>query len=114
MVKYGSEAWALQKANEDLLEVFLRNHLQIILSTRLTGRISNSRLHEKCGLIPLSGTIMKERLRWLGQFLYMMDDRLLKIVLFGQPSRATRKAGCPRLGWENVIMKDLNKMGTSR
>ena len=44
---------------------------------------------------------------------WMKDDRLPKIVLFGQPSRAKRKAGRPRLGWEDVIKKDLKEMGTS-
>ena len=39
--------------------------------------------------------------------------RLAKIVLFGQPSVATGKAGRPRLGWEDVINKDLKEMGTS-
>ena len=98
LIKYGSEAWALQKADENLLDVFQRNCLRIVLGTRLTDRISNSRLYEKCGSIPLSGAIMKERLRWLGHVLRMKDDRLPKIVLFGQPSGATRKAGRPRLG----------------
>ena len=53
---------------------------------------------------------MKKRLRWLGHVLRMKDDRLPKIVLFGQPSGATRKAGRPRLGWEDVINKDLKEM----
>ena len=56
---------------------------------------------------------MKERLRWLGHILRKKDDRLLKIILFGQPSGAKRKAGCPRLGWENVINKDVKEMRTS-
>ena len=56
---------------------------------------------------------MKERLRWLGHVLRIKDDRLSKIFFFGQPSGATRKAGCPRLGWEDVINKDLKEMGTS-
>jgi hypothetical protein len=43
----------------------------------------------------------------------MKDDRLPKIVLLGQPSRAKRKAGRPRLGWEDVIKKALKEMGTS-
>jgi len=43
----------------------------------------------------------------------MKDGRLPMIVLFGQPSGATRKAGPPRLGWEDVINKDLKEMGTS-
>ena len=56
---------------------------------------------------------MKERLRWLGHVLRMKDDKLPKIVLFGQPSGATQKAGRPCLGWEDVINKDLKEMGTS-
>ena len=47
----------------------------------------------------------------LSVVLRMKDDRLPKIFLFSQPSRATRKAGRPRLGWENFIYKDL-KRGT--
>ena len=112
-VKYGSETWALRKADENLLDVFQRNCLRIVLGTQLTDRISNSRLYEKFGTIPLSGAIMKERLRWLGHVLRMKDDRLRKIVLFGQLSRATRKADRPCLGREDVINKDLKEMGTS-
>ena len=43
----------------------------------------------------------------------MKDDRLPKIVLFDQPSRAKQIVGRPRLGWEDVIKKDLKEMGTS-
>ena len=76
MVKYGSEAWALRKADEDLLDVFQRNCLWIVLGTWLTDHISNSRLYKKYGSILLSRAIMKERLRWLGHVLGMKDDRL--------------------------------------
>ena len=43
----------------------------------------------------------------------MKDDRLPKIVLFGQLSKAKWKAGRPQLGWEDVAKKDLREMGTS-
>ena len=56
---------------------------------------------------------MKERLRWLGLALQVKDDRLPKIVFFGQLSGATRKAGRPRMSWEDVINKDLKEIGTS-
>ena len=69
VVKYGSEAWTLRKADGNLLDVFQRNCLRIVLGTRLTDRISNSRLYEKCGSIPLSRAIMKERLKWLDHVL---------------------------------------------
>ena len=83
------------------------------LHLKLTKRISNIRLYEKCDSIPLSRTIIRERLRWLGHVLRMKDDKLPKIVLFGQLSWAKRRACHPQLGWEDVIKKDLKEMGTS-
>ena len=109
VVKYGSEAGALQKADGGSLDIFQRYCLRLVLCTRLTNCISNSWLYEKCGSIPLSRAIMKERLRWLGHVRQMKDDRLPKIVFFGQPFRAKRIAGRPRLGWEDVIKKDLKE-----
>ena len=89
VVKYGSEAWTLRKADENLIDVFQGNCLRIVLGTRLTDRIPNSRLYGKCGSIPLSSA--DDRMTGL------KDDRLPKIVLFPQPSGATRKAGRSRL-----------------
>jgi len=34
VVKYGSEAWALRKEDENLLDVFQRNCLRIVLGTQ--------------------------------------------------------------------------------
>ena len=111
IVKYGSEAWALRKADENLLDVFQRNYLRFVLGIRLTDRISNNGLYEKCGSIPLPRAIMKERLRRLGHVLRMTDYRRLSFLT--KPSGATRKAGRLCLGWEDVINKDLKEMGTS-
>ena len=109
VVKHGSDSGALRKADQDLLDVLQRNCLRILLGTRLTDLISNSKAVQKSGSIPFSRAIMKERMRWLGQVLRMKDDRLLKIALFGQPFRAKQKAGRLHLGWEDVIKKDLKE-----
>ena len=79
VVKFGSEAWAVQKADENLLDVFQRNCLQTVLGTRLTASISNSRFYKKCSSIMLSRVIMKERLRWLGPILQTKDDRFQRL-----------------------------------
>jgi len=113
VVKYYFEAWKLRRIDEDLLDVFQKNCQRIVVGTRLTDRISNNRLHKKCGSIPFSRAIMRERLRRLGHVLRMRDDRLPKIVLVDQPSRATQKAGRYRMGWKDVVRKDLTEMGTS-
>ena len=41
VIKYGSEAWALRKVDENLLDFFQRNTLLIVIGTRLTDRISD-------------------------------------------------------------------------
>ena len=46
VAKYGSEAWAFPKTEEDLQDVFQRNYRRTVLGTRLTDRISNNRLYE--------------------------------------------------------------------
>jgi hypothetical protein len=46
-------------------------------------------------------------------FEYGANDGKQNLVPFSQPSRAKQKTGRPRLGWEDVIKKDLRKMGTS-
>jgi hypothetical protein len=51
--------------------------------------------------------------RILGHILRLKDDRLAKIVLFGQLSRAKRKTGRLWLGWDDVVKKYLREMGTS-
>ena len=56
---------------------------------------------------------MRERLKSLGHVLRMKHDILPKIVLFGQSSSAEQKTGYPRLGWEDVIKKNLKEIGTS-
>ena len=109
VVKYGSEKWALRKADKDLLEVFQRNWQRFVLDTWLTDRISNSRWCKKCS----PRTIMREKLRRLGLVLRMKDYKLVRIVPFGQPSKAKRKPGRLRLGLEDVVKKDLREMGNS-
>ena len=47
---------------------------------------------------------MTEGLIWLGHVLRMKDDRLPKIILFGQPSRAKRK--CKDGGFEWIRMEE--------
>ena len=86
--------------------------LWIFLGTRLSDRISNSRRYKKCGSVLLSKAIMRERLWWQGQVPWMKDNILPQIVLFGEPSRAKRKAGRPRFGRKDSTKSDLKEMGT--
>ena len=37
VVEYGSEAWMLRKTEEELLDVFQKKYLRVVLGTRLTN-----------------------------------------------------------------------------
>ena len=111
VVKYESEAWALQNTDEGLLDVFQRYCLRIVLCAWLTDRISNSRLYEKFGSTPFSTKIMKERMvmaRSADEGWQIPED-----CPYGQPYRAKWKAGHRRLGWEDLAKKDLKEIGSS-
>ena len=43
----------------------------------------------------------------------MKDERLPKMVIFGQPSRAKRKEGHCRIGWKEVSRKGFKEIVTS-
>ena len=51
---YKKEKIKYNENKEKKISTQHRNCLRIVLSTRLTDRISNSRLYEKCGLIPMA------------------------------------------------------------
>ena len=53
VAKCGSETWVLRKMEDDLLDVFLKNCLWIVVGIRLNDLIANSKLCKKCGCIPL-------------------------------------------------------------
>ena len=61
----------------------------------------------------LSRAIMREKLRRIWHFLRMKADRLPKIVLVGQPSRAKTNASRPWMEREDVVMKNLRNMEAS-
>jgi len=85
VAKYGFENWVRQRTEEDLLDVLQINRLRIALCTQLTDCISNSRLCRKLSPVRLSRAITQERMKWLGNILWMKDGRLPNTVLVGQP-----------------------------
>ena len=76
VVKFSSETLALRKADEKFIRCFPEKLPTDCSRYPADLPVSNSRLYEKCGPIPLSRPIMKERLRRLGHVLQMKDDRL--------------------------------------
>jgi len=57
-------------------------------------------------------SVQEGRLRWLGDERRMSDDRIAKQVLHWVPEDR-RKRGRPRITWQHVVIKDVEKGGLS-
>ena len=87
--------------------------LRTALGTRLTDNISNSKLCEKSGSIPLSRGILRKRLKQARLILRMKDDILPKIILSVIHLVPNEKKIVPQIGYGEVIRKDLKDVATS-
>ena len=55
--------------------------------------------------------MMRESIKLLGHILQRNVDILPTLILLDKLSRAKIKAGCPQMGWENVVRKGLREKG---
>ena len=76
-------------------------------------RITSKHLASTFGMQQLaSDFVMEQRLRWLGHLGRMSNDRLPKIVLFGELHRARPRHGTKRR-WRDVARSDVEAIGAS-
>ena len=62
------------------------------------------------GMQSIYDIIMNRRLRWLGHVGRMSDDRLPKIVLFGE-LKNKRPGDGPKKRWRDLVSGDLHQFG---
>jgi len=74
--------------------------------------VRNESIQEQTGQEKLELSVQEHRLRWLGHVQRMSDDRIAKQVLHWVPEDR-RERGRPRVIWQHVVIKDLEKGGLS-
>ena len=95
---YGSESWALTRAQLQRLEVFHRQRLRMILGVRFSDHVSNGDLYRRCAATPIATMLDRRQLRWLGHLGRMDADRVAKQALYctmWQPGRSRRPGTQP-------------------
>jgi len=58
---------------------------------------------------PVNSQLQSKRLRWLGRFFRMPNDRLLKKLLVGEV-RGLRPPGRPKSNFNDVVLRDCQKL----
>ena len=78
---YGSEYWQVVETDFHKIEAFHNGCLRMICRILWSRTISNLELYAKKNSEPIQATIKKRRLRWLGQFLRMSQNRIPRVAL---------------------------------
>ena len=78
-----------------------------ILIINSQDRVANKTVLEQAGIPSMFALLTEGRLRWLGHFRRMNDDRIPKDMLFGELATGSRPAGRPFLCYKDVCKRDL-------
>ena len=100
---YGSEAWALTQPQLQMLEVFHRARLRMILGVRLADRIPIPELLRRCGTVSIRDMLDRRQLRWLGHIARMGPDRLARHAFYSTMAAPGR---CRRVGHAGATLCD--------
>jgi hypothetical protein len=106
---YGSECWRVTEADFHKLEVFHNGCLRRIMRIFWPNVVSNEDLHAKARTEPISITIKRRRLKWLGHVLRMPANQIPRVALFWTP-QGKRNAGRPKMTWRRTVEKELMEM----
>ncbi|XP_060846231.1 uncharacterized protein LOC132925892 [Rhopalosiphum padi] len=115
IVMYGSETWALRKAEEQRLGVFERKVLRKIYGPVFDNQINewrklhNYEIQMQFQRPDIIKEITKRRLMW-GGHAWRKQESLVRLVIEEEPI-GKRPLGRPRLRWEDCVKKDIKSIG---
>ena len=106
---YGSGTWQIYAKDASRLNAFHQRCLRRILDIPYTAHIRNVDIFHETNEKELTKYIQERRLKWFGHMLRMGDTRFPYKILQWNPD-GERKAGRPRLRWNDVVKKDLQDL----
>ena len=103
---YGCETWHLKISQEKKLDSFDSKCLRKILGIKWSDFITNEEVRERSRQQPVTDTICKRRLSWLGHAVRLPPSRLANQVLTWHPG-GKRLPGKPRMNYRQTVTRDL-------
>ena len=107
---YGSETWTPYKELIKKMDSFHLRSLRQICRIKWTDKIPNYTVLQKCNIDGIETFMMKNQLRWVGHTTRMSDERIPKMLLYGELSNAPRKVGRPLLRFKDKLKSNLKAL----
>ncbi|VDO61537.1 unnamed protein product [Heligmosomoides polygyrus] len=109
---YGSECWALGKAQERQLHAAEMRMLRWACGWIRRDRVRNEDVRAVMKTVPIQLKMREQLLRWYGHVLRRPEDHPTRLALdFKAPGKRPR--GAPRKRWKDVIKRDLAEVGAT-
>ena len=109
---YGCETWTLKSNHTDKLQTTHRLQLNRLIGFKKKKRLTDHPLSYRKALLitgceTIETTIHKLRLKLAGRIVRMSDERLPKLMLFGELDGGQRRRGRPEKSWRNCLRDSL-------
>jgi len=105
---YGSECWALSKADARKVDALDQWCLKRILDIRWYHRVSNCEVQCLTEQPPLTTIIQKRRLMLFGHLVRMDESADARTILTAVPQSDWRPVGRPYTSWMATLKNDLS------
>ena len=107
---YGSEAWTPYRRQIKLLDAFHMSKLRSICNITWKDKVANHEILTKCQIPGMEAILMKSQLRWAGHVVRMDNDRLPKVMLYGQLEKYQRPMGRPLLRFKDKLKANISSL----
>ena len=108
---YGCEAWTPYRRHIRRLDQFHMRCLRRIANIKWQDMIPNTEVLQRCAQNGIEYHIKRAQLRWSGHLVRMADDRIPKIMFYGELRTGHRTRGGQRKRYKDVLKVTLKSCG---
>ena len=104
---YGGETWTLYARHIKELEAFQQRSLRSIMRVKWEEKTPHSEVLERAKCCSIESILKKRQFQWAGHIVRMDDERLPKILLYGELQQGNRMVGRPRKRYKDSLKDAL-------
>ena len=104
---YACESWTVYQRHARKLNHFHTTCLRKLLGIKWQEKVPDTEVLDRAGLPSIHTMLMQSQLRWAGHVVRMPDNRLPKILFYGELQEGKRNRGCPKKRYKDCLKASL-------